>query len=284
MGDVALRVAKVADLPILQRFYVEAYGSNHPLTSTAFWHWQYGDAEHGRAFIAVENGHVVAHLGCSYDEGYSWMMNAFVVSSHRGTGLIQRLYDCARPFAPLVTTNANPPAIAMYRKMGWYRYADLERFVSIRPGFHPSQRQDFIAQTEVEGSIDQPSGSHYWRQPGLNGIVLEDGSSGVIQASVGGLRLVDIVDPDVAVREAWARGFLWTDYVTSWNDPVISKLRRGGWLTSDASPIPWRLNPVIWDEPFHITWLSEKPVRPDLIVRRSFCDHGRIGSIQTGIS
>jgi hypothetical protein len=81
------------------------------------------------------------------------------------------------------------------------------------------------------------------------------------------------------VREAWAHGFRWVDYVTSWNDPLCRTLEDAGWHLNEKSPVPWRLNPVEAGSVARVSLTSEEPLPKDFIMRRSFSDHGRVGSL-----
>ena len=67
--------------------------------------------------------------------------------------------------------------------------------------------------------------------------------------------------------------------LTSWNDPLCAMLEDEGWHMNEASPVPWLLAPVVPESVAHLSYLSEEPVPKNLIVRRTYCDHGRVGSL-----
>jgi hypothetical protein len=124
------------------------------------------------------------------------------------------------------------------------------------------------------------SETNYFKQPGIKGICLLDGSTAVSQEEVGGLRAVDINDVELLEKEAWKLGYNWIDYITSWNDLKTKNLEKNGWVLDYKSHIPWRLNPIEKDYFCDITFLSEECLDKKLIVHRSFSDHGRVGSIK----
>ena len=80
-------------------------------------------------------------------------------------------------------------------------------------------------------------------------------------------------------EQAWELGYLWMDYITSWNDVITKELEKREWVLDHKSCVPWRLNPIIEGYFCDITYLSEKPLDNNLIVHRSYSDHGRIGSL-----
>jgi len=93
------------------------------------------------------------------------------------------------------------------------------------------------------------------------------------------LRVVHFENIKQVEKQAWALGYLWMDYVTSWNDPKIENLENQSWLIDHKSVVPWLLNPKIEGCFSNISFLSEKPLNPNFIVQRSYSDHGRIGSL-----
>ena len=82
-----------------------------------------------------------------------------------------------------------------------------------------------------------------------------------------------------ALREAWSAGYRWVDFMTSWNDPLCRLLEEAGWFVNDLCPVPWLLNPVVPGSVARVSLISEYPLRKDLIVKRRYCDHGRVGSL-----
>ena len=122
--------------------------------------------------------------------------------------------------------------------------------------------------------------THYFKQPSLKGILMDDGTRAISQESVGGLRVVEIVDLQQMEEQAWQLGYLWMDYVSSWNDLETKKLEKNGWVLDYKSIVPWRLNPIQENYFCDVSFLSEQPIDKELIVKRSHSDHGRIGSIK----
>ena len=274
---IEYRTAGEEDWPILAEFYRVVYRENHPLGNRTYWRWRCGSPEHGRAFIALDHGRVVGHLAANFQDGYAWVINLMVLPDYRGRGLVRVLYAMARKWFPVATTNVNRPGLNMYRKMKWVRYYDLQRFTLLNPKV--GSGQEICRSRNLSMELEKPTGDHYWSQPGLKGVLLPDGTTAVDQMEVGGLRLVHMDDPRSAAEMAWRAGAAWVDYITSWNDPLYSVLEDSGWLFGDADPVPWQLNPVVWGSKASVSLLSQEPLPPDLIVRRTHCDHGRVGSL-----
>ena len=139
---------------------------------------------------------------------------------------------------------------------------------------------ELCRQIIVDISSIENKESHYFKQPFLKGIKLSDGSTAVSQENVGGARLVDLYDCKRSEEELWSLGYLWIDYITSWNDMKIKELVKNNWDIDSKVGIPWRLDPIETGYYCDITFLSEKPINNEFIVHRSFSDHGRIGSIK----
>jgi hypothetical protein len=165
----------------------------------------------------------------------------------------------------------------MYRKMGWTRYSDLMRYTAVAPGL---TRENAVAEARIARSA-QPQSHRYWRQPGVLGTTLSDGSTAVVQARLGGLRVVHIADPGKVLAACWEAGARWVDFITSWNDPLCRDLdRKHGWELGDG--IPWRLNPLVPGSKSEITVTAQEGLPAGLIIDRTFSDHGRIGSLPPG--
>lgn len=281
-----VRTATEDDWPALLPYYRRVYRDDHPITDPAWWRWRFGDPEHGRALVAVADGEVVGHLGVARADGLAWLINVHLDPAHRGRGLLRQLYGTAREDGPLITTNANKLAVDMYRNMGWHRLADLQRFVSWDRArdaatlTDPVDRLDGAASGEPPPGWQRATGHHHWDQPGLTGWVAPDGSTVVDALHVGGLRVVELVDPGALVDAAHRVGARWLDLVTSWNDPWCRDLESRGWRADRDAPVPWLLEPVVAGSRAEITVLCEEPVDPRLIIRRWHCDHGRVGSIR----
>jgi hypothetical protein len=165
--------------------------------------------------------------------------------------------------------------------MGGIRYYNLERYVKINPNISSLAKETICNKITVE--LDQLiiSDTNYFKQPGIKGICLLDGSTAVSHEEVGGLRAVDINDVELLEKQAWELGYNWIDYITSWNDLKTKNLEKNGWVLDYKSHIPWRLNPIEMDYFCDITFLSEECLDKKLVVHRSFSDHGRVGSIKT---
>ena len=163
--------------------------------------------------------------------------------------------------------------------MRWFRYYDLVRYVKINPAIKEHNLTNVIKNIEVDVADLIFVETHYFKQPGLKGIQLADGSKGVSQENVGGLRIVDIVDPKMLEEQAWNLGYHWIDFITSWNNLVTKDLEKNDWVLDYKSVVPWRLNPIEKDYFCDITFLSEKPLDNNFVVHRSYSDHGRVGSL-----
>lgn len=275
------RVAQEDDWPILKTFYLRAYRENHPLHNRRYWQWRFGDPNLGEAYICLDQGQVVGHVGTSFTDGFSWMVSAYNLPEYRGRGVMFMLYGLAGERHPhLVTTNANRISHHMYRKMGWIRYSDLERYTLVNP--QVQSKEQLCGQAELMEPWDAAPEGHYWRQPGLKSVTLPDGTTAVNQLQVGGLRLVDIADPQKAVELAWQAGAMWVDYITSWTDPLCRTLPSLGWQFGDDCQVPWNLNPVEWGSKAKVSYLAQHPMPSGFIVKRYHCDHGRVGSLPAG--
>jgi GNAT superfamily N-acetyltransferase len=274
------REATIEDWEKLAVFYNRIYRKSHPLQNKTFWEWQYGDPKYGRAFICLdENDKIIGHVGGNFCDGISWMINGYLDEEYRGRGVMSNLYDLARKYYPLAATAANNLGLGMYHSMGWVRYYDLVRYVKINPAIQEVSVENVCKKITVSIEDLIINETHYFQQPSIKGIRLSDGSTAVSQEETGGLRLVSIEDLKQLESQAWEKGYLWMDYITSWNDPFNKQLERNGWVLDFKSVVPWRLNPLIEGYFCDITFLSEEPIDKKIIVRRSYSDHGRIGSL-----
>ncbi len=274
------REAGIGDWEQLHIFFKKIYREGHPLHVREFWEWQFGDSEFGRSFISInEHGNVTGHVGASFGGGVAWIINVYLDESCRGQGILGRLYALARQYFPLAATAANEAGLGLYRNMRWIRYHDLLRYVKISPYVRESGIEHVCR--PVYPVIDEMRyfGTHYFKQPGIKGIIFKDGSKGVDQSACGGLRVTDIENLPLLEEEAWKLGYKWLDYITSWNDLKIKNIESAGWVIDTKSVVPWWLNPIVPDRFCDITFLSEAPLDNDFVVHRSFSDHGRIGSL-----
>lgn len=275
------REANIEDWDKLYGFYKKAYRENHPLHSKEFWNWQYGDKKFGRSFICLDNkGKIIGHVGANFCDGIAWMINGYLDEKYRGKGIMSNLYDLARKYYPLAATSANNLGLGMYKSMRWIRYSDLVRYVKINPNCIEKDFDNICKKVSV--SIDSliKKDTHYFQQPSLKGILLNDGSTAVSQEEVGGLQMVTIENFQSIEDHAWQLGYLWMDYITSWNDLKTKDLEKNGWVLDYKSVVPWRLNPIEQHYFCDVSFLSEESIDKEFIVRRFHSDHGRIGSIK----
>ena len=115
-------------------------------------------------------------------------------------------------------------------------------------------------------------------QPGIKGIEMPNKICAVKQLNVGGLRIISMDDPQVTLENCWKLNIGWVDYITSWNDPICRLLDSSEqWINGD--PIPWNLNPIEEGSISRIAYVSEKPMPKNFIVKRTYSDISRIGSI-----
>lgn len=275
-----LREAESGDWEILLCFFQEIYRKDHPLHNREFWEWQYGDRLYGRSFISVNNdGKVVGHVGANFQGGLAWIINVYLKEEYRGNGILGDLYKMARLYFPLAATAANQAGLGLYRNMKWIRYHDLQRYVLINPKVTSKDLNVVCQKVNVDISKLVVNDTHYFKQPSLRGILLEDGSRAVSQENVGGLRIVSVVNLQFLQSKAWNLGYLWMDYITSWNDPTIKQLEIAKWELDYNSVIPWHLDPLEKGYFCDVTFLSEETLEKDFIVSRNFSDHGRVGSL-----
>jgi GNAT superfamily N-acetyltransferase len=274
------REATVDDWDKLFLFFSRVYRKNHPLQNKEFWIWQYGDAIFGRSLICLnEEETIVGHVGANFGGGIAWIINVFLDEECRGKGILGKLYALARNYYPLAATAANEAGLGLYKNMRWIRYYDLVRYVKIDPSISNVTTENVCSTitVDVENLISKES--HYFQQPSIKGIVLNDGSKAISQEKVGGLRVVVINDLEKLETQSWELGYNWMDYITSWNDLKTRDLEKNGWVLDHKSVVPWRLNPIEKDYFCDITFLTEEPLDKAFIVHRSYSDHGRIGSL-----
>jgi hypothetical protein len=261
-------------------FFTKIYRENHPLQNKEFWRWQYGDVNYGRSFICLnENNEVVGHVGANFQENLAWIINVYLIEECRGKGILGKLYDLARDYYPLAATAANEAGLGLYKNMRWMRYFDLVRYVKINPNLVDKSFSNVCSKVDIKIDHLINFESHYFKQPTIKGIVLDKDTKAVSQENVGGLRVVSFQNLQKLEDKAWEIGYNWIDYITSWNDLKTNDLEKNGWVLDYKSVVPWRLNPLEENYFCDITFLSEKPVDNELVVRRNFSDHGRIGSI-----
>ena len=274
--ELEIRTATAADWPIVQPFFRRNFREGHPFRNRAFWEWHVRDPDASLSVIVVSEGSVVAHRAVNFGGGCQWGMMLYVEPSHRGQRIVSQLLAQTAHLAEHASTNANRLMESIYRRRRWHRSADLVRSVAVRPGLSP---RGIVAPIDTI-ELPHPSG-HYWSQPGIRGVKLESGTA-VAQLRVGGLRAVDVSDPQGLLEEAWNYGFRWVDYVTSWNDWLLDEMDPEQWLQEDDSPVPWSLDPIRPGSLARIRVYSENPLPVDLVIRRTYSDHGRVGSLPEG--
>ncbi len=275
------REATIEDWDKLFLFFSRVYRKNHPLQNREFWNWQYGNPEFGRSFICFnEDGNIVGHVGANFGGKMAWIINVYLDEECRGKGILAKLYALARNYYPLAATAANKAGLGLYQNMRWIRYYDLVRYVKINPNSHEITTESICKPVEVAINHLQITNTHYFQQPSIKAVLLDDTSTAISQAEVGGLRVVSIEELEKLELQTWTLGYNWMDYITSWNDLKTKELEKNGWVLDYKSVVPWRLNPLEKDYFCDITFLSEKPLDNEFIVHRSYSDHGRIGSLK----
>ncbi|HWB28500.1 MAG TPA: GNAT family N-acetyltransferase [Chitinophagaceae bacterium] len=273
-----IRAATITDWPLLQSFYMSVYKAGHPLQNRQFWQWQFGNPRFGQAFIAIDNGHIAGHLGVALSDGFAWHINLYVLQQYRHSNIALSLISEADNLGAPGNINANADAVKLYRLLGWYHYTNLVRMTLVNPGIDAVNLDSLLESISVEGEFKTPAG-HYWEQPGLQGVLMDDGSQAVLQPSVGAIRFATLANSKKAVEQAWQLGFKWADYITSFNNPLLARLERQGWQTDIQSNIPWLLNPVVKKRISNISFLTKDPITIDFYVNRTHSDIGRVGSL-----
>lgn len=272
------REATNNDWEMLSCFFGKIYRHNHPLQSNAFWNWQFGNENFGRSFICEDKGRVVGHVGANFGGGIAWIINVYLEEEYRGKGILRQLYNLARSYYPLGATAANNAGLGLYRNMRWIRYYDLVRYVKINPNIKEKHFENICKPVNISVDHLEINDTHYFKQPGIKGVLIEKARA-ISQENVGGLRVVEYDVLSNLELKAWELGYLWMDYITSWNDIKIKNLIKNDWIIDHESVVPWRLDPVEKGYYCDITFLSEKPLDREFVVHKSYSDHGRIGSL-----
>ena len=271
-----IRVATGADWEKLLAFFTQIYRKSHPLQNQAFWQWQFGNPEHGGSIIALVDNRIIGHIGVNRSSGVAWLINLFLDPEWRGKGVVTNMYKLAEEFGPLATTNANSAAEGVYRKMGWVGHANLRRFVYCTEDV---SAESLLSEVARRQDFKQPTGHHFWDQPGQLGIMGDDGTSAVDFLKFGGLRLVEIAEVKSLNDFVISTGARWADYVTSWNDPLCEQLLVQGWLPDNNCGVPWLFEPIEINSRLNANMYSKDPLPRELIVRRWDSDIGRVGSL-----
>ena len=275
-----VREANSNDWEKLFIFFTKIYRPNHPLLNKEFWEWQYGNPEFGRSFICLnQQNDIVGHLGANFGGGIAWLLNLYLDEEYRGKGILRQLHNLIRDYFPLASISASKAGQDLFRKMRFIRYYNLVRYVKINPNLSDKSFQNVCKSVTVDINDLIVKDTHYFQQPSIKGLLLKDGSRGVSQENVGGLRIIDIINLEELESQTWDLGYLWMDYITSWNDLDVLKLEENGWVFDYKSVIPWRLNPIEEGYFSDVSFMSEMPLEKDFVVHRSYSDHGRIGSL-----
>lgn len=273
-----IKIADNSDWEIVLDFYKKVYGIHHPLLNYEFWKWQYSQEEFGRALIAIHNNEVVAHLGIAINSDYAWHINLYVVDEYRSTSVLLNLFSIAKKFGKQGNLSANKEAVNLYRSLKWYQYVDIERKLIINPAISFDAVETLLQPIVLAQNFNIPEGN-FWKQPTLESVLFEDGSTGIVQKNVGGMRFVTIKDVKKATQQAFEMGFKWCDYVTSFNNPILRKLDKNNWKSEDEITIPWLLNPIVDNSKSKITFLTKEPIDINFYIDRTHSDIGRVGSI-----
>ncbi|MEM9544441.1 MAG: GNAT family N-acetyltransferase [Bacteroidota bacterium] len=277
--NLSIKRATIEDYPKLYNFYDAVYPDLHPLKNIDFWKWQYADPEYGTSYIVQNDEEVLGHVGAYFNGGVAWIINVYLKVSARGHGFLRQLYNMAREdYINLGATSANDAGLGLYRNMKWYRYSNLERLICFNPAFDHSDILSILKPIPSH-ALASPQDNIYWKQPGIHGHMLRDGSTGISQFDIGGFRIVDIKNMEQATSELWSLGYKWIDYVTSWNDLNIRLLAKNEWISDDQAKLPWYLNPIDQTKKFRVSFLSENPLQRDFVCNRKFSDHGRVGKL-----
>lgn len=276
---VQYKIAEKSDWNILLVFYKKAYRENHPLHDQEFWDWQFGNEDFGRAIIGIYENEVIAHLGIILFEDCIFSINLFIDSKYRSGDEFLSLMDIANQFREQhIGVAVNQNAFSLLRLMKWYQYVNLERRLIIHPDYLDENIPKLLEPISFSSNLPQPEG-HFWKQPTLKSIQLDDGSTAIVQNDVAGLRFVDIKNVKKATGQAFEMGFKWCDYITSFNNPILTKLEMNKWKTENELEIPWLLNPIVYNSKSNLTFLSKNALDINFYINRTHADLGRIGSI-----
>jgi len=276
---VEYRIAEKSDWNMLLVFYKKAYREHHPLHNQDFWNWQFGDKDFGRAIIGICKNEVIAHLGIMLFEDYIFSINLFIDSRYRSGDEFLNLMDIANQFRKQhIGVAVNQNAFPLLRLMKWYQYVNLERRLIVHPDFLDNKIPKLLEPVHFFSNLPQPEG-HFWKQPTLKSVQLDDGSTAIIQNEVGGLRFVEIKNVKKATQQAFEMGFKWCDFVTSFNNPILTKLEINRWQSESELEIPWLLNPIVYGSKSNLTFLSKSALDINFYINRKHADLGRVGSI-----
>ena len=274
--SMKVRFAVESDWPMLVEFYLRVYRPHHPLHSKEFWMWRFGDPGHGSAVIAESNGSVVGHVGINRSSGVAWIINLYLDVDQRGQGLLTKLFALAGTRGLLASANINGPGIGMFKKMEWIEHPKLIRYVLADVNLSATE---LLAPSVHSYDAKEPTGNYYWKQPGIKGILMEDGSTCIDFMHFGGIRLVEIGDTNLVAGMMKSLNARWADYVTSPNDPLCDELVKLGWKLDYEALVPWLFDPIDLVSRMDVNVFAKLPLPESLIIRRWDSDHGRIGSI-----
>jgi hypothetical protein len=276
---IEYKIAEKSDWDMLLVFYKKAYREHHPLQNQEFWNWQFGNENYGIVIIGIFENEIVAHLGVMLFDDYIFSMNLFIDSKYRNGDEFFNLMDIANQFRKQhIGVAVNNNAFPLLRLMKWYQYVNLERRLIVHPDCLDNNIQKLLEPNPFFSNLPKPEG-HFWEQPTLKSIRLDDGSTAIVQNEVGGLRFVEIKNVKKATQQAFEMGFKWCDFVTSFNNPILTKLEMNKWKTENELEIPWLLNPIVYGSKSNLTFLSKNALDINFFVNRTHADLGRVGSI-----
>jgi hypothetical protein len=276
---VQYKIAEDSDWDMLLAFYKKAYREHHPLQNQEFWKWQYGNENYGRSIIGIFENEIIAHSGIVLFEDYIFSMNLFIDEKFRNGDIYLKLLDIANQYRKQhFAVAVNHKTLPLLRLLKWYQYANLERRLIIHPEYRNKTILEVLESLAINPNLPKPIG-HFWDQPTLKSIQLDDGSTAIVQNDVGGLRFVEIKNVKKATQQAFEMGFKWCDYITSFNNPILMKLDTNKWKTEKEIEIPWLLNPIEYGSKSNITFLSKSPININFYINRTHADLGRVGSI-----
>lgn len=276
---IQYKIAEDSDWNMLLVFYKKAYREHHPLHNKEFWDWQFGDKNYGRAIIGILKNEIVAHLGVVNSDNYFFGINLYIDNKNRIGDAYLNLIEIAFQLGTKhIALSVSTDAIPLLRIMKWYQYANLERRLIIHPNYINESILKVLEPLGNISNVSEPEG-HFWNQPTLKSVQLDDGSTAIIQNEAGGLRFVEIKNVKKATKQAFEMGFKWCDYITSFNNPILMKLDANKWKTESEFEIPWLLNPIEYGSKSNLTFLSKSAIDINFYINRTHADLGRVGTI-----
>lgn len=275
----SVRYASFSDHAALSELYRTYYPSNHPLFYPVFWQWQFGPATGGQCIVALDgDGKVAGHLGVVPGGGLAWLINILVRRTGDMPGLIAAMFDLARTQGPLAVALANPAGAALLQKRGWHRQPNLRRLIWISPAVQHLPVAAVLAPVALSAGLTRPA-SGFYQQPLLESAVLPGGDECLLQAAVGGLRLVSFDAVEQSLAWAQANGWRWADAVVSTDEDEQWLLAHGFQYQPD---FPWFVNPPDFSRTVELNFFTEEPLPAGFRFSRLYADMSRIGMMPPG--